>query len=178
MCISSSSWQWRSYQHARSRILDSAFVPPSCRLVLTQMLRAYACELIVRSQAADPRRTLAMIEDEEKAREYFQETKDILQLFCLRGWVDQFQQHVEDFIQERLGEAASIMAEPGTEDYVRLHGLRRLVAGAFQEGELVRQPEYATTVAKLDHAVVWQGRGYVIQLILYSLPSNIHPESI
>jgi hypothetical protein len=152
--------------------------PPSCRLVLTQISRAYACALIVRSQAADPRRTLGMIEDEEKAQDHFEEIKDILQLFCLRGWIDQFQKHVEDFIQERLAEAASIMAVPGTEDSVRLHGLRRLVAGAFQEGELVRQPEYATTSAKLDSAVVWQGRGCVIQLICYFLPSNVHSELI
>lgn len=104
-----------------------------------------------------------MIEEEEKARDYFEETKDVLQLFSACGWIDQFEKCVEDFIQERLSKAKSIMAVPGMEGSVRLHGLRRLVAGAVQERELVRQPEYATTSAKLDRAIVWQGRGYVIQ---------------
>ena len=85
----------------------------------------YACALIVRSQTVDPQRTPDMIEEEEKAREYFEETKDILQLFCLCGWIDQFWKHVEDFIQERLSAAAGIMAASGTEeeDSIRLHGL-------------------------------------------------------
>jgi hypothetical protein len=106
-----------------------------------------------------------MIEKEEKARVFFEETKDILQLFCLCGWIDLFQKHVEDFIQERLSEAESIMAVPDTEeeDSIRLHGVRRLVAGAIQEGELVRQPMYAYTGAKLDKAIIWDGRGYVIK---------------
>jgi len=106
-----------------------------------------------------------MIEEEEKARDYFEEVKDTFQLFCLCGWMDQFQKHVEAFIQDRLAEAASIIKVPGAEeeDSIRLHGLRRLVAGAVQEGELVRQPEYAVTCAKLDGAIVWHGRGYVIQ---------------
>lgn len=138
---------------------------PSCHLVLTQKSRVYACALIVRSQMVDPRRTLDMIEEEEKAREYFEETKDILQIFCLCGWIDQFQKHVEDFIQEQLSEAASIMAVTGTEeeDSIRLHGVRRLVAGAVQEGELVRQPAYASACAKLDRAIVWDGRRYAIK---------------
>jgi hypothetical protein len=41
-----------------------------------------------------------MIEKEEKARVFFEEMKDILQLFCLCGRIDLFQKHVEDFIQE------------------------------------------------------------------------------
>jgi hypothetical protein len=73
----------------------------------------------------DPGRTTDMIEKEEKARVFFEETKDILQLFCLCGWIDLFQKHVEDFIQERLSEAESIMAVPDTEeeDSIRLHGV-------------------------------------------------------
>jgi hypothetical protein len=113
----------------------------------------------------DPGRTTDMIEKEEKARVFFEETKDILQLLCLCGWIDLFQKHIEDFIQERLSEAESIMAVPDTEeeDSIRLHGVRRLVAGAIQEGELVRQPMYAYTRAKLDKAIIWDGRGYVIK---------------
>jgi hypothetical protein len=119
----------------------------------------------------DPRRTPGMIEEEEKARDYFEETKDTLQLFCLFGWMDQFQKHIEDFIQERLLEAASITAlHTEEEDSVPLHGLRCLVAGAVQEGELMQQPEYAATTAKLDGAIVWYGRGYVIQTHLLFPP--------
>ncbi|KAI9449767.1 hypothetical protein BJY52DRAFT_1227579 [Lactarius psammicola] len=132
----------------------------------------YKCALIVRSQAADPRRTPDMIEEEEKARDYFEELKDTLQLFCLCGWIDQFQKHVEDFIEEQLAKAASITAVPGTddEDSTRLHGLRRLVAGAVQEGELIRQPAYAATCAKLDGAIVWHGRGVMAGDANFGLP--------
>ncbi|KAF8272279.1 hypothetical protein EI94DRAFT_1697620 [Lactarius quietus] len=107
--------------------------------------QAHACELIVHSQEVDPQHTPDMVRDEEQAREYFGETKDILQLFCLCGWMDQFHKHVEDFIQEKIGEAERIMAVPQKEenDYVCLHGLQCLVAGAVQEVELVRQHEYA-----------------------------------
>lgn len=145
----------------------------SCRFFLNfkQTSRVYTCTLIVRSREADPRRTPDMIEEEEAARDYFEETKETLQLFCLRGWMDHFQKHVEDFVQERLLEAASIMAlDTEEEDFVRLHGLRRLVAGAIQEGELARQPEYAATTAKLDGAIVWYGRGYVVQIHLLFSP--------
>ncbi|KAN0139579.1 hypothetical protein V8E53_002608 [Lactarius tabidus] len=117
-------------------------------------LQAYQleCTLIVRLQAVDPRCTPNMMEEEEKAREYFEETKDILQLFCPSVWMDKFQEHVEDFVQQHLSAAEIIttvllMAE---EDYVHLHGLCCLVAGAIQEGELVQLSTYATTCAKLD----------------------------
>ena len=56
---------------------------PFCHFTLTQKPRAYACALIMRSQEVDPQHTLAMIKKEEQAREYFKETKNILQLFCL-----------------------------------------------------------------------------------------------
>ena len=47
------------------------------------------------------------------------------------------------------------------EERKSLHGLWRLVAGAIQEWELVQQPNHAALCAKLDGALVWQGRGYV-----------------
>ena len=109
----------------------------------------------------DPRRTPEMIQEEEWAREYFEETRETLQLFCMSGWIKQFQQHVEIFIQARLAEATKIIAAPEKqkEDIVHLHRLRRLIAGAFQEEELVQQPDQAFTYAKLDGAIIWDGRG-------------------
>ncbi|KAI9440946.1 hypothetical protein H4582DRAFT_2056197 [Lactarius indigo] len=106
-------------------------------------------------------RTPDMIEEEERARNCFDELKFILQTFCLFPWIEPFQKHVEDFIQERLSEAASIIAVPGIEeeDSIRLHGLRRLVAGAIQEVELVQQPGYATTCARENGAIIWDGQG-------------------
>jgi hypothetical protein len=100
-----------------------------------------------------------MMEDEEKAREYFEETKDILQLFYPCEWMDEFQEHVEDFIQQHLLAAAIITAAPVTaeECHVHLYGLQCLVAWAIQEGELVQQPTYAAICAKLDRALVWDG---------------------
>ena len=83
-----------------------------------------------------------MIQEEEQAQEYFEETRDILQLFCLSGWIEQFQRLVEDFIQERLAEAAKIMEVPAVpgregEEIICLHRLRCLVAGTIQEEELI-----------------------------------------
>jgi hypothetical protein len=100
-----------------------------------------------------------MTQKEEQAQEYFDETRDILQLFCLSGWITEFQKRVQDFITERLDKVANIIAEPGSEmeDIIRLHSLRRLVAGAIQEEELVRQPDYAFACAKLDRAIIWDG---------------------
>ncbi|KAF8265994.1 hypothetical protein EI94DRAFT_1803720 [Lactarius quietus] len=140
--------------------------------------QAYTCALIMRSHKVDPWRTPDMIKEENEAWEYFEETKDILQLFCLSGWIDQFQNHVKTFIQERLSEAAAIMTLPGKaeEDIVCLHGLQRLVASTIQEEELVRQPEYASACAKLDQANIWDGQGYVIKLIYEFLAEHISPE--
>ena len=42
---------------------------------------------------------------------------------------------------------------------VHLHWLQHLVAGAFQEEELVQQPDRAFTCAKLDRAIIWDGQG-------------------
>jgi hypothetical protein len=146
--------------------------PPFCSQILTQKFRAYSA-LILHSHSVDPRRTRDMMEEEKKAKEYFEETKDILQLFYPCGWMDEFHRHVEDFIQEQISEAESVMAIPfkEEEDYVHLHGLRRLVAGASQEGELVRQPNYAHTWAKL---IVWDGRGYILTLFDRLLTHCLH----
>ena len=77
--------------------------------------------------------------------------------------MDKFQKCIEKFIQWHLLAAAIITAAPVTlEDHVHLHGLHHLVAGAIQEGELAWQSTFAMTCAKLDGALVWDGRGYVI----------------
>ena len=109
----------------------------------------------------DPQCTPYMIQEEEWAQEYFEETRDMLQLFCLSRWIEQFQQHVGNFIQAQLAEAAKIIAisEKQEEDIVHLHQLWCLVAGAFQEEELVQQPDQAFTYAKLDGAIIWNGQG-------------------
>ena len=75
-----------------------------------------------------------MIQEEEEAQEYFKETREMLQLFCLSGWIEQFQQHVGNFIQAQLAKAAKIIEKPEKqeEDMVHLHQLQCLVAGAFK----------------------------------------------
>ncbi|KAH9012162.1 hypothetical protein EDB85DRAFT_2159236 [Lactarius pseudohatsudake] len=146
-------------KHAKRHELMAAEDLPQCSKAA--LSRGYECSLILQSQSADSRRTSDMIEEEERARNYFNESKIILQTFCLFPWIELFQKHVEDFIQERLTEAASIIALPGIkeEDTIRLHGLRRLVAGAIQEVELAQQPGYAATFAEEDGAILWDGRG-------------------
>ena len=115
------------------------------------------------SQVVDPQCTPDMMAEEEKAREYFEERKDILQLFGLCVWMDKFQKYVEEFIQQHLLVAAIITTASVTaEDHVHLHGLRCLIPGAIQEGELVWRPMYAATCAKLKKALVWDGQEYVI----------------
>jgi hypothetical protein len=139
----------------------------SGHLGFTQTSRVYKGALIVRSQLMDPRRTLDMIEKEEKAREHFEELKDILLMFSPSWWKEGFKSHVDKFIGERLIEKELVAAIPCKDeeeeenDRIHLHGLRRLVAGAVQEWELAQQPEHAAECAKLDRALVWQGRGYV-----------------
>jgi hypothetical protein len=58
---------------------------------------------------------------------------------------------------------------------IRLHAIRRLVAGAFQEWELAQQHECASTCAWIDDALVWQGRGYVIPILLSFSDFNCSP---
>jgi hypothetical protein len=48
--------------------------------------------------------------------EYFLETRETLQLFCLTCWIEQFENHVNDFIQEWLAESAKIMTVPENEE--------------------------------------------------------------
>jgi hypothetical protein len=129
---------------------------------------AYSCELIVRSRAVDPRRTAYMMEDEEGAWSYFLAMKDNLQSLFLHEWKPQFKICVDKFIDTNLEEAKALLSVPcenecqEEEERMCLHSIRRLVAGAVQEWELVQQPEYATRCAEIDGALVWQGRGYVI----------------
>jgi hypothetical protein len=126
--------------------------------------------LIVRSKAVDPRRTTDMMVEEEKTREHFEEMKDIFQIFYPCRWIEVFQKYVDDFVQDRLLLAKNIMAKPvmKEEDCVRLHGLRRMVAGAVQEGELIRQPKCHVTWAKLESMIVWDGRGCVFITFFHS----------
>lgn len=109
------------------------------------------------------------MEKEEEARQHFEGLKDTLQKFSLfpRWWKKDFKYYVDKFIGERLMEKELVVAVPcedeeeEEQDRIYLHGLRRLVAGAVQEWELVQQPRHAATCAKLDGALVWQGRGCV-----------------
>ena len=134
-------------------------------LVLTQLSRDYACTLIVRSRAVDPRRTASMIEKEEQARQHFEELKDTLPILSPRWWKKDFKAHVDKFIGECLQEKEFITGIPceskeeEEHDSIYLHGIRHLLAGAVQEWELVQQPKHAVACAMLDGALVWQGRG-------------------
>jgi hypothetical protein len=80
-------------------------------------------------------------------------------------WKKNFKSHVDKFIArclEEKDEVASIPCKSEKEEEwnrMYLHMLRRLVAGALQEWELVQQPMHAAACAKLDGALVWQGRG-------------------
>jgi hypothetical protein len=115
----------------------------------------------------DPRRNELMVEAEEKAWQHFYKLKTTLPKLSPRWWKTDFKSHVDAYISERINRKeliASIPCEDEEEegdDRMCLHGLRRMVAGAAQEWELVQQPKHAATCAKLDGALVWQGRGYV-----------------
>lgn len=82
-------------------------------------------------------------------------------------WKKDFKSCVDEFIAERLLEKDIITVIPGEDeeeeqlDRIHLYGIRRLIAGAIQEWELVQQPKHAAMCAELDGALVWQGRGYV-----------------
>jgi hypothetical protein len=138
--------------------------------VLIQKSRGYSCALIVRSRAVDPQRTTDMAGREEKARQYFEELKCTLPKLSPRWWKKDFKSYVDEFIAERLLEKDIITTIPFEDeeeeelDRICLHRIRRLVAGAVQEWELIQQPMYAATCAKLDGALVWQGRGYVSRI--------------
>ena len=112
-----------------------------------------------------------MIEKEENAWQHFEELKDILQMFSLGWWKKNFKHHVDEFIGDRLIEKELITAVPcknkeeEENNRIHLHGLRHLVAGAIQEWELVQQSKHAAMCVKLDHALVWQGRGYMSPIL-------------
>jgi hypothetical protein len=116
-----------------------------------------------------------MVEKEENARQHFEELKDVLQMFSPGWWETNFKHHVDKFIEDRLIEKELVAAIPCRDEEeeesnrIALHGLRRLVAGAVQEWELVQQPKYAAMCVELDRALVWQGRGYVSP-ILHAIP--------
>jgi hypothetical protein len=80
-------------------------------------------------------------------------------------WKKDFKSHVNKFIAQCHKEKDEVTSTPCKNEkdeewnHIYLHMLRRLVAGAFQEWELVQQPVHATACAKLDGALVWQGRG-------------------
>jgi hypothetical protein len=143
----------------------------------------------VRSRAVDPRRNTCMKEVEEKVQKYFQELKDNLFFQELEddlpssssyGWKIRFKKSVDEFIKLRLMEAtctAEMLLEDDDEERIRLHAIRRLVAGADQEWELVQQPEYAAECAKIDGALVWQGRGFVFLTCSLFLHLN-HPPRV
>ena len=143
----------------------------SKHLVFTKTFRVYSCALIVRSQAVDPRRTESMIENEESTRQYFEELKDTLPRLSPRWWKKDFKHYVDTFIEDRLIVKEFVIFVPSEnedeeeQDPMGLHRLRRLVASAAQEWELVQQPRHAAMCAKLDGALVWQGRGYVSPIL-------------
>lgn len=138
---------------------------------VTRTSRGYTCALIVRSRAVDPRRTVGMAEKEENAWQYFEELKCTLPELSPRSWEKDFKFYIDKFIAECLFKKDVITALPGEDeeekelDRAYLYELRRLVAGAIQEWELVQQPKHAAACAKLDSALVWQGRGYVFSYV-------------
>ena len=119
----------------------------------------------------DPQHTMGMAEKEENAWQYFEELKCTLPELSPRWWKKDFKSYVDKFIGECLDEKMLITAVPcedeGEEelDRIYLHGLRRLVAGAIQEWELVQQPKHTAICVEVDGALVWQGRGYVSQIL-------------
>lgn len=97
----------------------------------------------------------------------FEELKKTLSTQSPRWWKKKFKGYIDEHIKHCLDRKEIITSFPfideeqEEEDRIRLHGIRRLVAGAVQEWELVQQPKHAAMCVKLDGALVWQGRGYV-----------------
>jgi hypothetical protein len=125
-----------------------------------------------------------MVEEEESVRSSFLVIKNDLQSLFPHEWKNRFKIRVDKFIDENLKEAKTLMSVPcenerqEEEERMCLHSIRRLVAGAVQEWELVQQPEYATKCAEVDGAIVWDGRGCVILTCLLFLISTIRPAFI
>ena len=119
----------------------------------------------------DPQHTIGMTEREEKAWQHFEELKDILPKLLPRWWKKDFKSYVDKFITEYLNDKEFVTSMPYEDeeeeefDRIYLHHLRHLVAGAMQEWELVQQPKHATTYAKLNGALVWQGRGCISSIL-------------
>ena len=106
-----------------------------------------------------------MIEREKEVWQKFEELKRLLPTIFPGCWKKSFKDYVDEFIENCLDEKVFIPCEDKEETCTRLHELQRLVAGAIQEWELVQQPEHAVMCAKLDGALVWQGRGYVSPIL-------------
>ena len=110
---------------------------------------------------------MIMVKEEEWAWQHFKELKNILSTLSPHRGRKDFKCYMDKFINEHLYKKEFIVLMPCVskvdeeEEHKSLHGLWRLVAGAIQEWELVQQPNYAALCAKLDGALVWQGRGYV-----------------
>jgi len=108
-----------------------------------------------------------MVKKEEKAWQHFEELKAILPKRSPYWWKNQFKSYVDTFIEAHIDSKELICSMPCQDeeeeenDRIDSHGLRHLVAGAAQEWELAQQPEHTAMCAKLDGALVWQGRGYV-----------------
>lgn len=113
-----------------------------------------------------------MAEEEAKVQDDFEEMKGIRQMFD-PNWKESFKICVDEYIKQHLKRAESVseMTYKNEEaKRIALHSIRRLVAGADQEWELAQQPEHATRCAKIDGALIWQGRGYII-LTRFQSPS-------
>jgi hypothetical protein len=125
----------------------------------------------VRSRVVDPKRNSIMTEAEERARQHFERLKTTLPTQSPRWWRKDFKCSIDKFIKRCLVDKETLTSNPSENeeeeefDRMCLHGLRRLVAGAVQEWELVQQPNHAAMCAKLDGALVWQGRGYVCPIL-------------
>jgi hypothetical protein len=119
----------------------------------------------------DPRRTERMAKVEKSAWQYFRGLKDLYLATSPRWWKKYFKSKVDEYIESRLDEWAFMTSdscqteEEEERERIHVHGIRRLVAGAAQEWELVQQPKYAAICAELDGALVWQGRGYVSSIL-------------
>jgi hypothetical protein len=106
-----------------------------------------------------------MVREEERAFRSFLLLKAELQSSSPHGWKPEFMSFIDKFIDKKIEEAKALISPPHgneqqrEEKYMRLHSIRRVVAGAFQEWELVQQPECASRYAELDGALVWDGRG-------------------
>ena len=119
----------------------------------------------------DPQRNALMIKVEEKSRQRFEKLKRTLPAQSSRCWRNDFIDYADQFIKWCLDQKEIITLTPcvdkeDEEDVsMCLHGLKHLVVGAIQKQELVKQPNHAAMCAKLDSVLVWQGRGYVSQIL-------------